>query len=76
MPMAVMDVGKEGMLVRQDRMPVLMAVRLGALPVDVVLVLVLVMHVVNVWMGVFERLMRVFMLVPLGQMQPDPNPHQ
>lgn len=76
MPMAVMDVGKVGMLVRQDRMPVLMAVRLGALPVDVVLVLVLVMHVVNVWMGVFERLMRVFMLVPLGQMQPDPNPHQ
>lgn len=74
MPMAVMDVRKMGMFVGQDRMPVLMAVRLGAIPVE--FVLVLMMHVVNVWVGVFERLMRVRMLVMLGQMQPNPNPHQ
>lgn len=46
-------------------MPVLMAVRLGAIPVEIVRVLV--MRVVNVWMGVFERLMRVRVFVTLGQ---------
>ena len=45
-------------------MPVLMAVRLGAIPVEIVLVRV--MRVMNVRMGVFERLMRVLMLVMLG----------
>ena len=55
-------------------MPVLMAVRLGAIPVEIVLVLV--MHIVNVWVDVFEWLMRVLMLVTLGQMQPNSNAHQ
>ena len=72
--MAVMDVRKMGMLVGQDCMPMRMAVRLAAIPVEIVFVRV--MRVVNVWMGVFERLMRVLMLVMLGQMQPNPNPHQ
>ena len=55
-------------------MPVQMAVRLGAIPVEIVLVLL--MHVVNMWVGVFEWLVRVLMFVTLGQMQPNPNPHQ
>ena len=70
----MMDVRKMGVFVGQDRMPMRVAVRLAAIPVEIVFVLV--MRVVNVWMGVFERLVRVLMLVTLGQMQPDPNPHQ
>jgi len=46
-------------------MPVLMTVRLGAIPVEILFMLM--MRVVNVWMGVFEWLMRVLMLVTLGQ---------
>lgn len=49
-------------------MPMGMAVRLAAIPVEIVLVLV--MRVVDVWVGVLEWLMRVHVLVTLGQMQP------
>jgi len=52
-------------------MPMGMAVRLAAIPVEIVLVLV--MRVVDVWVGVLEWLMRVRMLVTLGQMQPVPR---
>ena len=48
MPMAMMDVRKMGVVMGQDRMPVLMAVRLAAIPVEM---LVPVMHVVNVWLS-------------------------
>lgn len=34
------------------------------------------MRVVNVWMGVFEQLMRVRMRGSLGQMQPDDRTHE
>lgn len=72
--MPMMDVRKMRMLMSQGLMPMQMAVRLVAIPLEIMRVLV--MQVVNVWMGVFEWLMRVLMLVTLGQMQPNPNPHQ
>lgn len=62
------------MLVGQDRMPVQMAVRLAAIPVEIVVVLV--MRVVNVGVGVLQRFVRVLMLVALGQVQPNPDSHQ
>ena len=67
MPMAMMDIRKVWMFVGDDSMPMGMAVRLAAIPVEIVFVLV--MRVVNVWMGVFEWLMRMCMFVTLGQMQ-------
>lgn len=45
-PMVVMEVGKVGMFVDQDRMPEQMSVRLAAIPVEIVDVLVVrVVHV-------------------------------
>lgn len=72
--MAMMDIRKVWMFVGDDSMPMGMAVWLAAIPVEIVFVLV--MRVVNVWMGVFEWLMGVRMRVTLGQMQPDTRTHE
>jgi len=51
-----------------------MVVRLTAIPVEVMFMLM--MRVMNVCMSVFERLMRVRMLMVFSQMQPDPRTHE
>ncbi|MNV93663.1 hypothetical protein D3C71_1883770 [compost metagenome] len=74
MPMAVMNVRVMRMLVRQHLMPVGMRVRLRCVPskgMRVLMVLVMRMPV-----AVLQRLMAVFVLMPLADMQPDANCHQ
>ena len=55
-------------------MLVLMHMGLAAIPSK--RVLVLVMLIVAMPMAVFKRLMRVLMLMPLGQMQPNAQRHK
>lgn len=64
----MMDVGEVGMAVDQRFVLVRMGMGLGAIPVEVVAMLV--MFVVTVAVGMLHRLMRVFVAVPLGQVQP------
>lgn len=74
MPVPVVDVRKVRVPVRQDPMPMRVHVRLAPVPRKVMLVLVV--RVVSMRMRVFERLMRVVVLVPFANMQPDANAHQ
>ena len=60
---------------------VLMAHGLVTMPVHVGpfryhVVMVIVMFVMNMHMSMLHRFMRMFMVMDLGQMQPDPKPHQ
>ena len=69
MDMPMMDVRVVRMLVRDRRVLVLMHMRLMPVPLEVVhMPVVLVM---NMGMAVLHGLMRMLVLVPLGQMQPD-----
>ena len=68
--MPVVDVGKVCMLVRDGRMRVPVRVWRLVVPSDVVRMLMLVMRVVAVAMRVGQRLMRVQVVMPLGQVQP------
>ena len=74
MDMPMMNVGGVRMLVRHRSVLVFMRMRFLHVPHEVVLMLV--MLVVYMGMGVFHWLVRVFMLVPLGQMQPHPQRHK
>ena len=74
MAMPVMHIGEMRMAVRDGRMPVRMRMWLHAVPREVVcMAMVFVMHMP---MGVIQRLMRVQVFVPLGQVQPDAHAHQ
>jgi hypothetical protein len=65
-PMLMMDIRKVRMAMRQDRMRVLVRMRLVAAPVEVVGVLVVL--VVNVAMRMRDGQMRMHVLMPLLQM--------
>lgn len=69
MGMPMMDVRVVWMLVRQRFMAMMVRMRLGTVPVEVVGVLV--MLVVTMWVSVFERLVAVFMKVPFPHMKPN-----
>ncbi len=71
--MPMVDVGVMRMFMRHRRMLMKMAVRLPAVPLEIVLMLV--MQVMDVAVGMFHRLMRVLMGVVLGQVQPDTQAH-
>ena len=72
--MPVVDVGEVRVLVRQHSMPMRMHVRLAPFPPEVVLVLMV--RVMPVAMGVLERFMRVLVLVPLANVQPNAQGHE
>lgn len=74
MPVPVVDVRKVRVPVRQNAMPMRVHMRLAPVPRKVMLVLV--MRVVSMRMRVLERLMRVLVLVPFSNMQPDADGHQ
>ena len=74
MPVLVMDVGIMRMAVGQWRVGVLVRMRLASIPLEIMRVLV--MRVVPVEVCVRDRLVSMYVLVPLGQMQPDPRSHQ
>ena len=74
--MPVVDVGKVRMLVRDGRMRVPVRVRRLAVPVQVMRMLMLVMRVVAVAMRVGQRLMRMQVIVLLGQVQPHSQRHE
>lgn len=61
----MMDVGKMWVLVRHNRMCVLM--RVWLLPIPFEIVIVLVMFVMTMTVLVFQRIVRVQMFVPLRQ---------
>ena len=69
---AVMEIGVMRMPVPKGFMPVPVRMRLCRRP----FVNVAVMVVVDMGMLVLDRLMRVFMGMPLGQMKPDAERHQ
>ena len=74
MSVAVMDVGKVRMEMAQRFMRVEMLVRAVAIPGEVVRVAMV--FVMDVRMGMPQRLVLVFVRVVLGQVQPDPGRHQ
>ena len=74
MAVAVMRVRIVGMRMRQRLVPV--RVRVPRPRSDRLTVGVLVMRVVPVLVGVLQWLVRVPVLVPLGQVQPDARGHQ
>ena len=74
MPMGVVHIRKMRMLVAQPIMPVAVRVRLARRVVWTVDVLVVL--VVHVRMSMLHGLVLMRMLVSLGQMQPDADPHQ
>lgn len=69
-----MNVRKMGVRVTQRPMRVRVSMRLLAVPGKVVLVLM--MRVMPVRMLMVERLVSMLVKVLLGEMQPDPEPHQ
>lgn len=74
MAVLVVDVGEMRMAVGQRRMPVRMAMpiaRIEAIGMVMLMVLVMLMAV-----GVFNRAMLMFVLMVLRQVQPDANAHQ
>ena len=72
--MLVVDVGVVRMGVCQRLMPVRMGVGLGAVPGEGVLVLMV--GVMPVAVGVFQRFMRVQVVVAFTHMQPHAQGHQ
>ena len=74
MPVAVVDVGKMGVAMRQRLMTMGMGVRFSPIPIEVVRVLM--MRVVAVAMRMLERFVCVLVLVPFAQVQPDAEHHQ
>lgn len=74
MGVTMMYVREMRMRVRNRCMPMRMAVRLFAVPCEVVLMLM--MRVVPMPMRVIQRVMRVRMLVPFADMQPDAQRHE
>ena len=68
----VVQVGIVRMPVAYRSMVVRMAVRLGRIAAGM---LVLVVGIVRMFMSVGDRIVHVFMLVPLGEMQPDSDTH-
>ena len=69
MPVAVVNVREVRVLVRHYRMVMRMGMGLSAFPGKVVgMLMVRVMHMA---VGVRKRLMRVFVVVVFGQVQPD-----
>lgn len=74
MPVPVVYVRVVRMPVRQHLVSMRVHVRLGTVPVEVMLMSV--MSIVAVLMRVLERLVRVLVLVPLPDVQPHPEGHQ
>ena len=74
MTVAVMNIGKVRMRVHDRVVFVRMAVRLLAIPWEIVSVMV--MLVVTMPMRVLERFVFVCVLVTLAQVQPDADSHQ
>ena len=70
----VVQVGIVGVAVHQARVAMRMAVGLAAVKTEIVFVLM--MLIVHVDMGMFERPVDVPVLVPLGDMKPYAERHQ
>lgn len=70
----MMDVRKVRMLMHHHLVPVRVLMRLVPVPREIVFVLV--MHVVRVPMAMLHRLMHMFVLVMLGEVQPHTPAHQ
>ena len=73
-PVPMVDVRVMRMLVRQGKVGMLMTVWFGAVPRR--LMRVLMVRIVHMAMCMYQRLMGVLVCVPLGQVQPNPQPHQ
>jgi hypothetical protein len=71
---AVMQVGIVRMLVQKPRVPVPVAMRLAQRRVR--RVLMLVMDVMHVAMFMLERFMQMLVVVRLGEVEIDADPHQ
>src|SRR5512145_1807628 len=69
-----MNIGIVRMRVRDGLVPMRMDVRLAAVPFEVMLMPV--MLVVRMRMGMGQRLVRMPVLVPLGEVQPDAAAHE
>ena len=77
MCVSVMDVGVVHVRVRQRRMMMMVRVRFRVRHWRIVWPMhVLVVFVMNMWMGVIHRLVCVLMFVSLGQVQPHACRHQ
>src|SRR3546814_9529050 len=74
MSMPMVQVGIMGVPMHQRRMPVPMAMRLAVRDTGRVFMLVVV--VMNVAMGMLQRLVCVLVGVRFGKMQPEPDRHQ
>lgn len=72
--MPVVDIREMGVPVCDRLVLVHMRMRLLAIPFAVMLVLMVL--IMDVGVAVFQRFMGVFMLMALGQMQPDAPSHQ
>lgn len=72
--MPMMDIGEMRMGMHDGRMPMPVLMRLAAIPIKIMAVLV--MHIVDMRMAMFLRLVRMLMLMVLGQMQPYSPHHQ
>ena len=71
---SMMNVREVGVLVGHHSVRMPMRVRLGALPFEVVLMLVVAVMRMVMRMG--QRLMQMFVIMLLGQVQPDPQGHK
>ena len=73
----MMDIREMRMVMADDRMLMCMTVSLARRNICGMLMFMfmLVMFIVGMAMGVLQRLMQMFMLMALGQMQPDPDNH-
>lgn len=72
--MPVMQIGVMGMPVRDRRMDVLVCMWLVPVPLEVMLVPVV--FVVDMPVGVTDRLLGVLVPMAFGEMKPDPGSHQ
>ena len=73
-PVPVVEVRVVRMAVHQRRMVVRMGVRRAAVPVRVVLMLVV--HIVDMLVRVFHRVVDVRVQMPFGQVEPDAQGHE
>ncbi len=74
MGMAVVEIGVMRVRVDQRLVAMPMCMRFAAVPLE--RMLVPVMRIVHVLVIVLHRLVRMLVLVPLGEMQPHAEPHQ
>jgi len=74
MAVGVVQIRKVRMPMHQFAMTVRVQMRLLAVPGEIVFVLMV--HVMDMGVSVLDRLVRVFVIVALGQMQPHAGRHE